>query len=200
MDFPWHCQHVYLTTNQKMVFHLRKKNTFDHDITVKNLGLHVLLQQILLVLQRNHRKKNFLHPPGTSVSFVISPKQVPWECHPCGDSLCCPEISPILQHLFCSLFIRGSLNSWDSMQVVMDVILWSTFDIRLYMLNNKVIFLMWLYCVLSWYTVLCNVLSVYKMNTRDGEREFSPELEPAFWVGHLLGYQCGPNIWAWVFV
>lgn len=68
--------------------------------------------------------------------------------------------------------------------------------IRLYMLNNKVIFLMWLYCVLCWYAVLCNVLSRYKMNTRDGEREFSPELEPAFWVGHLLGYQCGPNIWA----
>lgn len=50
MDFPWHCQHVCLTTNQKMIFHLRKKNTFDHDIIVKNLGFHVLLQQILSVL------------------------------------------------------------------------------------------------------------------------------------------------------
>lgn len=32
----------------------------------------------------------------------------------------------------------------------------------------------------------------------DGEGQFSWEPEPAFWVGRLLGSECGPNIWIWV--
>ena len=53
----------------------------------------------------------------------------------------------------CIIYIR-SCNSQTDIPTVMDVILGSAF-VWLYMLNNKVIFLTWLSCVLSWH--YCNM-------------------------------------------
>lgn len=55
------------------------------------------------------------------------------------------------------------------------------------MLNNKVIFLMWLYCVLSRHLALCNNC-LYKMNTRDGDRTClwgRPPPRVCVWTQHL---------------